>query len=362
MLLSHPFFILFTIIFLVVFYFLYDNYFRYKKEIPNNISVENTKAEEIKEKIYIGDSEIKFSDQKPKSKLFKKIVLWGTLVVAIWVAFVLSTSSGPGEGMVALVLLWPVMPIIYIFYPVYFIILSIRYHKEGKAMDLLDKIMFYILAVPIISLGVFSVYKIYSDNAIQNLLTDRQQRNERKVALVDLTVKDINYSYNNLINVEFCNDAKIQRSSFAGFFSINIESDKNSSFIIKKNSAPVAGGCTYVVISPSSLGLKIGDITNITITMDSENEITEITKENNKMTKRIILGKRQGECLETDGGKDFYKRGMVNGELDCCKKSLSDETCPSQGSYIIENYCEDEKPSKEMYECPKGCADGACIE
>jgi hypothetical protein len=116
------------------------------------------------------------------------------------------------------------------------------------------------------------------------------------------------------------------------------------------------------MISPNSLGLEIGDTANITVIMDSENEINEITKENNKMTKKIVFGRRQGKCFETDEGKDFYKRGMVNGGIDCCKKSLSDVACPSQGQYIIENYCENEKPLVEMYECPKGCTDGACIE
>jgi len=53
---------------------------------------------------------------------------------------------------------------------------------------------------------------------------------------------------------------------------------------------------------------------------------------------------------------------MVNGSLDCCKKNLSDPDCSSQGQYIIENYCENEKLIKETYECPNGCTDGACVE
>lgn len=275
--------------------------------------------------------------------------------------FGFASTLEPGSGM-AFIFLAPFIWVSWVIAIGIFIWMSIKYSREKSSMHYLDKITFYILLAILLFSGVPAIYKVSSGNIIKELLIDRQQRNEREVALVDLTVKDINYTYNNLINIKFCNDAKIQRSSFAGFFSISIKSDKNSNVVLRKGSAPIAGGCTEEIVSPSSLGLGIGDTASITVIMDSENEIAEITKENNKMTKKIILGRRQGECLETDEGRDFYKKGMVNGSLDCCKKNLSDPECPSQGQYIIENYCENEKPLKETYECPNGCTDGACVE
>lgn len=141
-----PIFAPFLIILCVILYYLYGSFIKN----TSALSEKKLDTEEVKNKIYNGSSRVDFFDngsQQVKSGdgLFKKVILWSPLVIAIWISFVYVISSGPGEGMAGLVLLLPIIPVVFIFYPVYFIILSIRYLKEKGAMDRLDKIMFYIL-------------------------------------------------------------------------------------------------------------------------------------------------------------------------------------------------------------------------
>src|SRR3989344_3182487 len=181
---------LFLIVLIVILYYLYDSFIRNKK-------VSNTD-------LYGNSTQVRQSN-----RAFKKFVLWGTLAITVWVAFVFSISSGPGEGMVGLIFLLPVMPIIYIFYPVYFIILSVRYSREKSGMDPLDKIMFYILAVPIISMGAFSVYKVYSGNLIQETFKSSAAKQvvEKQAGPADLVIKDIYYNKVDSIIISYCNES-----------------------------------------------------------------------------------------------------------------------------------------------------------
>lgn len=69
-------------------------------------------------------------------------------------------------------------------------------------------------------------------------------------------------------------------------------------------------------------------------------------------------------CTDSDGGKDYYTKGRVSvGEGDSI--GISDDWCPVAGGsfkYVEEYFCEDNEISSEMYECPNGCSDGACIQ
>lgn len=98
--------------------------------------------------------------------------------------------------------------------------------------------------------------------------------------------------------------------------------------------------------------------------IDTKNVITD--EENNKMTKNVNFSNEPGKCFDTDGGKDYYKKGMATisgtGSIDCCRESLAAGPCLPQSQHLIEGYCENGKPLGELYECPKGCADGACIK
>lgn len=93
-------------------------------------------------------------------KFFKKIVLGGFFGIFIWAFIVYLISAGLKKEMVVVLYLLPLTPIIFIFYPAYFIILSVRYFKERKKMDVLDKIMFYLLLFSFILSLIFVFEKI----------------------------------------------------------------------------------------------------------------------------------------------------------------------------------------------------------
>jgi TRAP-type C4-dicarboxylate transport system permease small subunit len=103
----------------------------------------------------IDNSKIEFSNKTEASNRGpKKVILIITTILIAFFAFLLILTSGnkPGEYVGLGMLLLPIMPIIWIFYSVYFIILALRYSREKSNMDPLDKIMFYILLAGI---GIF---------------------------------------------------------------------------------------------------------------------------------------------------------------------------------------------------------------
>jgi len=171
---------------------------------------------------------------------------------------------------------------------VYFVILSIRYSKEKSGMDPLDKIMFYILAVPIISLGAFAVYKVYSGNLIQEAFksnSNAKQVVEKQAGPVDLVIKDI-YANSEMVTIKFCNESA---NATAKKVAIQIETDKNFSNIIENYPSLQSGECEVAQIFTNYLKLKKGDSVKITATLNPKNKISETNMENNKMTKDFNL-------------------------------------------------------------------------
>lgn len=297
---SNPIFTLFLIALIVILYYLYDNFMRNKKDIKIDAPIESTGIIENQDQsqVYDENSKIEFfsnssTQAKSSNRVFKKVVLWGTLAIAVWAAFVFSVSSGPGDGMIGLMLFMPVMPIIYIFYPVYFVILSIRYSREKSSMDPLDKIMFYILAVPIISLGMLAVYKVCSGNIIQGLLDSRKQDIKKRSIQIDLVAKDISFDIIGL-KVKYCNDSENSPNFYTKHFSIKVETDKKTEFTFPSVIyPPQSGKCEVGVLNLEQLGLSKGDVANITVYIDPENKVNETNKENNKLTKYVDLVEKQ---------------------------------------------------------------------
>ena len=75
------------------------------------------------------------------------------------------------------------------------------------------------------------------------------------------------------------------------------------------------------------------------------------------------------ECSDSDGGKDYYVKGILISELegflgeeDYC---IDEEGFKyvSEGSRVGEWYCQDiNDGATTSYDCPNGCKDGACVE
>lgn len=96
------------------------------------------------------------------SRIFKKIILGGTILTIVWILYVLISSIGasPGTGMVTFALLLPALPILFVFFPIYFIIIALRYSREKSNMDILDKAMFFILLIIIGGFLIMDIIKL----------------------------------------------------------------------------------------------------------------------------------------------------------------------------------------------------------
>jgi len=100
---------------------------------------------------------------------------------------------------------------------------------------------------------------------------------------------------------------------------------------------------------------------------------------------RCEYGCRDGACLsqidpctETDGGRNYWKKGTLNGfykptgpvtEEDTCIDLLTNQTvteCSGESCAVSEHWCEPDETNpgfylKTYYECPTGCSNGACV-
>lgn len=226
---------------------------------------------------------------------FRKIILGITIALILFFVLVLLPTFGDTSGKyVGLgMILLPFMPLMYVglvFYPIYFMILALRYSRERGNMHLLDKIMFYILAIPLISLGALAIYKVYSGNLIQKAFTnnhsDVKQVVKKQTGPVDLVLKDI-YFDNSWLIVMLCNDSSVVSEEGV---TIKIETDKNTNLTLENFPVPQPSKCDESFTSIDSLGLIEGDIVKITATIDPENKISDTNKGNNKMTKNINSG------------------------------------------------------------------------
>ena len=87
-----------------------------------------------------------------------------------------------------------------------------------------------------------------------------------------------------------------------------------------------------------------------------------------------IVEKKAHPCTDTDGGRDYYKKGTVTlrdissneilkEETDCCTGFDTATDCGPEYSdiMVIEYYCENNEIKSESHNCPNKCKDGACI-
>ncbi|MBD3252649.1 hypothetical protein GF386_02880 [Candidatus Pacearchaeota archaeon] len=73
----------------------------------------------------------------------------------------------------------------------------------------------------------------------------------------------------------------------------------------------------------------------------------------------VIAPHVESECSESDSGKDYYNKGyvLVNGQ------KYEDRCSPDYGlNILVEKYCSGNYMEYVKYECPAGCADGACVQ
>ena len=76
-------------------------------------------------------------------RIIKKIFL-GVIVAIPVVITLLTLNETPGSGMSYFWML-PLIAPLWVIYPVYFTMLALNYAKEKSAMDIVDKLTFYVL-------------------------------------------------------------------------------------------------------------------------------------------------------------------------------------------------------------------------
>ncbi len=67
-----------------------------------------------------------------------------------------------------------------------------------------------------------------------------------------------------------------------------------------------------------------------------------------------------GQCADSDGGKNYYIKGEIEGPLAASPNSPREDICA--GGSVRELFCNSEgKGEPFLYECPDGCSEGVCI-
>ncbi|MCG2686811.1 hypothetical protein L6278_01575 [Candidatus Parcubacteria bacterium] len=120
----------------------------------------------------------------------------------------------------------------------------------------------------------------------------------------------------------------------------------------------------------------VGDIINqnnsfifgenkIKISVDDDNFVNESNENNNTLTKTINITQEPTlTCTDTDGGKDYYKKGTANGVAYWGQSLPASDLADNCSSSIKVNemWCDsDGYVHQESYDCPYGCANDACI-
>jgi uncharacterized protein with PQ loop repeat len=76
-------------------------------------------------------------------RTIKKVIL-GVIIAIPVVITLLTLNETPGSGMSYFWMLSFIAPL-WVIYPVFFTILALKYAKEKSAMDIVDKLTFYVL-------------------------------------------------------------------------------------------------------------------------------------------------------------------------------------------------------------------------
>lgn len=73
-------------------------------------------------------------------------------------------------------------------------------------------------------------------------------------------------------------------------------------------------------------------------------------------------------CTDTDGGTELYKYGEITWnnqtDKDSCYSAYEAKylsACSGYGCYLMEGYCEDKLPVREIFRCDNGCGNGICL-
>ncbi len=66
-------------------------------------------------------------------------------------------------------------------------------------------------------------------------------------------------------------------------------------------------------------------------------------------------------CSDSDGGKEYYRLGIINATLPQGVSGLTYNLDHCYGSVLNEGYCEGLRGNIAKYTCPNGCSNGVCL-
>lgn len=73
----------------------------------------------------------------------------------------------------------------------------------------------------------------------------------------------------------------------------------------------------------------------------------------------------QQQCTDSDGGIEYYVKGVIDGLSGSGKKGRTEDSCSNlvdgKSSTLDEHYCSGDVIKGTTYNCPFGCFDGACL-
>jgi hypothetical protein len=187
--------------------------------------------------------------------------------------------------------------------------------------------------------------------------------------LPDLEIKDVSFNGITMLNITYCNNwtgtsdekFQIKVATVDGIY------NGNPYFPL---SVPAPGECITPYVLVDEIGVHGDEIKDVKIQLDTDKVIKELNKDNNSFEGSIDFHKSV-KCVDTDGGKNYYQAGTAStpntgGFLDCCytdRYALFSTRCSDEGPYLGEAYCNTQNEPKrdDIFECPKGCKDGACV-
>jgi hypothetical protein len=188
--------------------------------------------------------------------------------------------------------------------------------------------------------------------------------------LPDLKVKELKFNGINLLNVTYCNEGtgasdkkfQIRVATADGIY------NGNPYFPLP---VPAPGECNVPYVSIDDMGVRDDRAKNVKADLDISNDIEELDEENNSFEEEVDF-KKSLQCGDTDGGKNYYEKGTAStfstgGFEDCCyndRQAFFSLRCAAEGPFVAESYCNsyNEPKRDDIFECPKGCKDGACIK
>lgn len=214
--------------------------------------------------------------------------------------------------------------------------------------------------------------KISDSTLVVMPMPDNVDRSSTLKVFPDLILKEISYVGRDQYYFTYCNEGNMATEDN---LTIKIKSDPYEFLgkelvesMLKLNPKECRNTSDYLIMINETK--KTVNKKEIRFSISTENEMEEIEKNNNVLTKDLNFFVLEGKCYDSDGGVNYYESGTAlvyhnggtsaGGYSDSCNNA---GRTSGSGEYVHEVICKNNQPvDVELYKCPKGCKNGACLE